>query len=326
MNFTQFDNFFKKFKNFTVYVGFSGGADSTSIIHISNYYKQKYHFKLIAINFEHGIRGSESIEDTIFCKQLCKQLNIPITVISLSINHDTKNIEAVAREKRIEYYKKLCKNKPNAVVLLGHHFDDKIENFFIRLARGSNLSGLFGLKQTCNLDGVLISRPLLNIHKNEIVEFLKDNNYQWRTDSTNLSNQYQRNYIRNTMLPDWYKQCQFIKGGVKTSIENLELDNDFIEQYANIQFTKFYNTFNNCDINCKQLGYINDWIDLHPAIRFRVLKKTIQLIDGQYELSKGVFEQFNKLLTNYNNTDHKFLKINKNVSLIIKGYLLYIQW
>ena len=99
MNLNKFKNFFKNLQNKNVYIGFSGGSDSRLILEIAKYFQQEYKYTLTAINFEHGIRGKESIEDSNFCVNVCKQLGIPISVIPLKINANEKNIECVARQK-----------------------------------------------------------------------------------------------------------------------------------------------------------------------------------------------------------------------------------
>ena len=316
INYNLFNNYFKKLTGYTVYIGFSGGADSTCILYLANHFKKIYKLNVKAINFEHGIRGKESIDDSNWCKQLCKSLNIPIDVISLSIPHDCKNIEAVAREKRLNYYKNLI-NKNNEIILLGHHYNDLLETFFIRLARGSNLSGLFGLKDKIKIDKLCIGRPLLNYNKTQIIDFLKNNDIIWRTDSTNLQNDYSRNYIRNVILPNWFKQNQFIEGGIRTSIKNLESDLDFIEQYVDEQYEKEFK-------NQKHI-HIDVFKKYHNAIKFRLLKKFIEQNNCYIELSRGLFEQFEKMLYNYDNTDHKKLKLNNEYQLIIKGYNIFIE-
>lgn len=320
MNFQKFKNFFQNLQNKNVYVGFSGGADSRFIIEIAKHFQQEYKYTLKAINFEHGIRGEESIEDSDFCVNICKQLDIPISVISLNINKDEKNIECVAREKRLNYYKQIAQKDKNHIILLGHHLDDKIENFFIRLSRGSNIHGLVSLDEYGYIDNVFIGRPLLNITKKDIVNYLKINNIEYRTDSTNLNVDYHRNYLRNDLLKNWFNKFSFVKGGIVTAINNLKQDNDFIEKYSNDKFDLVYkNYLLNIPTN------IDFYLQLHDAIKFRVLKQHIQLYDKNFEMSKGFFESFNKMIKNYDNTNHKFLVINNSLKVIIKGYKLFFE-
>lgn len=320
MNFKDFQSFFQELRNKNIYVGFSGGADSRLILEIAKHFQNEYKYNLKAINFEHGIRGQESIDDSKFCINVCNQLDIPISVISLNIHKDEKNIECIAREKRLEYYKSIAETDKDHIILLGHHLDDKIENFFIRLSRGSNINGLVSLKQFNYIDNVYIGRPLLSYSKKDILHYLEDNHIDYRTDSTNLNSDYHRNYLRNNLLSNWFHKFSIVKGGIVTSINNLIQDNDFIEQYANDKFDEIYkNHLLNIPVN------ISFYLTLHDAIKFRVLKKHIQLYIRNFEMSKGFFESFNKLIKNYNNTNHKYLKIDDNHNIIIKGYKIYFE-
>lgn len=320
INFQDFESFFRLLKNKNVYVSFSGGADSSLVLEISLYFKNKYHYNLKAINFEHGIRGNESIEDSKFCKKICEKLQIPISIISLNLCSNIKNIECVAREKRLDYYKKIAQKDKNHIILLGHHLDDKIENFFIRLSRGSNIGGLTSLNQYTYIDNVYIGRPLLSYSKEDIINYMKLNNIEYRTDSTNLNIEYHRNYLRNNLLFNWFNKFSFAKGGIVTSINNLKQDNDFIEKYSDDKFKEVYKKY--------LLGEainIKFYLELHDAIKFRVLKKHIQLYDRNFEMKKGFFESFNKLINDYDNSNHKVLSINKQLNIVIKGYKIYIE-
>lgn len=320
MKLKDFDSFFKNLKNKNVYVGFSGGADSRLILELSFYFRNKYHYKLQAINFEHGIRGNQSIEDSEFCKKVCKQLQIPISVISLNLCSNIKNLECVAREKRLDYYKKIAKEDKNHIILLGHHLDDKIENFFLRLTRGSNISGLTSLNQYTYIDDVFIGRPLLSYSKIDIINYMKSHNINYRTDNTNFDSNYHRNYLRNNLLINWFNKFAFAKGGIITSINNLKQDNDFIEKYSENKFKEVYKKF-----LLKEAINIQFYQELHDAIKFRVLKKHIQLYDKNFEMKRGFFESFNKLINDYDNSNHKFLSINHRLNMVIKGYKIYIE-
>lgn len=320
MNIKSFDSFFSKLKHKNVYVGFSGGADSRAIIELANSFRNKYHFNLKAINFEHGIRGQESIDDTSFCIKVCNDYDIPIEVISLNLDKDTPNLECVAREKRLEYYKTFAEKDNNHIILLGHHLDDKIENFFIRMSRGSNMTGLSSLKEYTYIDDIYIGRPLIYYSKKEIIDFMNDNHLEYRTDSTNLSNDYNRNYLRNSLLKEWFNKFSFVKGGIIKSMENIEKDNDFIENYADEKFNEVYKNYK---LNIPV--HINYYLQLHEAIRFRVLKKHIQLYIKDFEMKGGFMKSFNMMIKSYDNTDHKTLRVDDGYNLVIKGYKIYLE-
>lgn len=316
MDFSEFSEMFSKFINKKVYVGFSGGSDSTAVLVLANHFKYVYGYELYPINFEHGIRGEESIKDSESCNEFCLSLGLNLRVISLNLSKDTPNVECVARTKRLKNYSELITDKENSVVLLGHHMDDRIENFFIRISRGANISGLFGLSQSTEIYGVKYFRPLFNHHKNEIERFLMSNKINWRIDSTNSDDYYSRNYIRNVILPGWYSSRVPIKSGIKTCMNNLEIDNDFIKSVVELEFNK---------IRTESKLKIEYFTSLHEAIRNRILRLWIMTKDPEYIIRKGTIDQFNKMIQVISKNSIRRLSLTSKLELEFRSEYIYIR-
>ena len=253
-----------------IYVGFSGGADSTALLIILKKLSGKYKFKLHAVHFEHGLRGKESIADAEWCRDFCNSLNIPIQEFSLDVKSKIKSgegIEACARRLRLAAFESLIDSETDAIAL-GHHLDDKIENFFIRLIRGSNSSGLTSLRTVSSLKEIKILRPLLRISKIEIENFLRQAKINdWKIDHTNSENLYRRNIIRNQILPELYKTIPESKLGIIRAEEALEDDADFIEQISREKYLSLF--INNIFPNKLNIDIISR---LHPAVRTRIFR------------------------------------------------------
>ena len=173
----------------------------------------------------------------------------------------------------------------STVAALGHHAGDRIENLFLRLARGSNLSGLTSLRACGKVGGFTIVRPLINYSKDEIKEFLASEGVSdWREDYTNSDSAYNRNLLRNEVLPLIYNNIDYAERGMAHSLEALDLDADFIESEA----VKKYR-----DIQGALDTDIPFWRMLHPALRIRVLRYWLaDFVGGDFVPYRNFFLRF----------------------------------
>ena len=186
--------------NSTIIVGLSGGPDSVALLHILKELKPEHNLNLIAAHLDHGWRP-ESVKDAQFCRELCRQWGVRLVTQKLSeIKSRAKfngSREEFARKIRRQFFDDLMHEHGASAIALGHHANDQIETFFIRLIRGASLTGLTGMRAQ---HGAYI-RPLLNCSKQEILKYLKDNDISYLIDPTNISDEYLRNRIRNKLLP-----------------------------------------------------------------------------------------------------------------------------
>lgn len=201
----------------------SGGKDSIAMLHL--FYSLNYKFSIAHCNFK--LRGEESDQDEVFVKDLAQKLDVPF----YNKEFDTKtycadynvSTQMAARDLRYEWFKQLLQENGFNKIVTAHHQDDSIETLLIKKSRKASLEGLRGILP---LNGNII-RPLLCFSSQEIISFLKENNYSFREDSSNRSSNYQRNYIRNVSLPEWKKKDvnireKFIRE-IKLNQENFEL-------------------------------------------------------------------------------------------------------
>lgn len=199
----------------TLIVGLSGGPDSVFLLHMLNQLRETLSLTLIAAHLNHGWR-SDAQKDVLFCKDLCDSLNIPFESacaqdIPITINKNG-SLEQLGRTLRRAYFDILKKKHNATAIALGHHQDDQIETFFIRLIRGTSLEGLGCIKPSHH--GYI--RPLLTTTKEEILAYLSEKNIPYCIDSTNESNLFLRNRIR-ALLP-LFTECdnRFSKNILKT--------------------------------------------------------------------------------------------------------------
>lgn len=254
-----------------ILAGFSGGADSTALLLLLQKEVNQFGIILKAVHFEHGLRKNESLKDAEWCKKFCEVRGIEFNRISLNVNSNRKNeesLETAARRLRLEKWYEFAEKENadgrNCAVALGHHADDRIENIFLRLIRGSNCSGLTSMRPVQQIGNTIFLRPLLPFRRFEIESFLKSQGVNdWRTDKTNSKTNCRRNIIRNIILPELYKNISAAGKGILNAISSLESDADFIESSAMKELKKIKGS------SALPILFLKK---LHPALQSRILR------------------------------------------------------
>ena len=187
-------------KGDSVIVALSGGADSAALLHILVSLKEKYNLKLYAAHLNHQLRGDEAVRDENFCKILCENYNVPLSVRHADIGSLAKqrgcSEELCGREERYRFFEELSE-RLSAKVATAHTASDNAETLLFHLARGSALQGAAGIPP---VRGVYI-RPLIECTRAQIERYCADNALDFVTDSTNLADDYTRNKIRHHLVP-----------------------------------------------------------------------------------------------------------------------------
>ncbi len=210
-------------------VGLSGGADSVCLAHILITNKDVLGIKTIkGIHIHHGIRGEEADCDLEFCRNFCEKFGIEFVSYCVNIPEEAEktgeSIEACARRVRYSCFEKSGCDK----VATAHNLNDNIETFIFNLSRGASLSGLCGIPYVRDI----YIRPLLDCTRDEIENYLKENNLQYVIDSTNLCDEYTRNKIRHNIIPQLFSLNPSFNNVFLNSIDSIKLANDYILQSA----------------------------------------------------------------------------------------------
>lgn len=201
----------------TILVGVSGGVDSISLIQAL--IDLKCSVAIAHCNF--NLRGDESDGDQAFVENFAKKHSIPIHIRSFNTidyaNERKVSIEMAARDLRYEWFNTLCTLHEYSNIAIAHNQNDSIETFFINLMRASGLKGLSGIP----IKNGKIVRPFSTISRAEIEEFAHLSNLSYRIDSSNLTNDYVRNKIRNIILPELQKISSNSLNSISESIDFL---------------------------------------------------------------------------------------------------------
>ncbi len=191
----------QKFSGKKICVAFSGGVDSTALLHFLLENREKYGYFLSAVHCEHGIRGEESLSDKAFAEKICRDWGVELFLFSADCialaAREKKSLETAAREFRLNSFQALVDEGKADYIATAHHVNDEAETVLFRLARGSSLSGARGILTE---NGWLI-RPFLTWTKEEILKYAKENSLSYCEDKTNFELFATRNKLRLEILP-----------------------------------------------------------------------------------------------------------------------------
>ena len=187
--------------NDIIVVGFSGGPDSVFLVEMLKKLQHFFNFKIYLVHINHLLRGEDADSDENFSFEYAKKNNLEIFIKRIPIKEIAKEIgktlEEVGREERYKFFSEIYEKVGATKIATAHNKDDQIETFLFRLIRGTSLQGLEGIKIKNNN----VIRPISEIYKKDILEYLNKNEIQYKIDKTNFENEFTRNSIRLDLIP-----------------------------------------------------------------------------------------------------------------------------
>lgn len=201
-----------------VLVALSGGPDSVCLLYVL----RELGLKLYIAHLNHGLRGKESDTDQRFCEDLGRRLGIPVYTKKVKI----KKNEETGRNARYKFLEETSRRIGATKIALGHNADDQAETVLMRLLRGAGTRGLSGIPP---VRGIII-RPLINVWREEILDYLKKKDIAYRIDSTNLGTDYFRNRIRHELIPYLSKYNPNIKNILRNTGRNMAMLSDIRQE------------------------------------------------------------------------------------------------
>ncbi|MGM0418327.1 MAG: tRNA lysidine(34) synthetase TilS [Thermodesulfobacteriota bacterium] len=263
-------------KKHKILVAFSGGPDSVFLLYALVLISEKTGFKLGAAHLNHCLRGEDSVKDENFCRNFASKHNIDFFCERVQIKKEAENLktseEDAGRKKRYEFFESVSKMNKYDFIATAHQKDDNAEQVLMNIIRGSGVEGLTGIP--AKRDNII--RPVLNIEKNEILDFLHNNNIDYCTDKTNFETDFLRNKVRNSLIPYLEKNYNSL---IKKSLFNLADIAKGENIYINKAFKKDIENFielkdNTVLINLK---YFNN---KDYALKRRILRYALKKIKG----------------------------------------------
>lgn len=306
-----------------IVIGVSGGPDSICLLHILNSLKKKYNLQLFVAHINHMIRENAKIDEE-YVVQFCKKIDVPVYVAHIDVVDMAKqqkiSTEEAGRNARYEFFDEILEKTSSNKIAIAHNSNDKAETVIMNVLRGSGMSGLKGIEPKRNNKYI---RPLIEMSRDEIENYCKKNNLETRHDESNDENIYNRNKIRNIVIP--YIKKEFNENIVNTinrlsevATEESEYINKIVEiEYNNICVDEKEDTiqldlkkFNNLDIVIKR-------------------RMVLYAINNLQHHTKGIekvnIEDIIKLCNN--NIGNKFLIPTKGLKVLVKHKnILFIKY
>ena len=274
-------------------VAVSGGPDSLALAYLTKCYSLKHKIKVKYYIVNHKLRKESSLEAN-RVKKILKKIDIQCTILSWNGKKPSKNIQAIARDKRYFLLANECKKNNIKHLLLGHHLNDLFENFLIRIVRGSGLNGLISFsKNTKYRDQDLnIVRPLMNLEKKDLVYVSNEVFNFFVKDPSNINENYKRTRIRN-LLYSLKKEGLNVRK-LELTINNLKDSDESIKFYVEKNLNK-----NVVFLKRKNMYILNyNFFDQSHEIIFRSLTNLIQKLGKKYYPVRG--KSINELIKRIN--------------------------
>ena len=295
--------------NDTIVVGFSGGPDSVFLVEMLKKLQNFINFKIYLVHINHLLRGKDAVSDENFSFEYAKKNNLEIFIKKIPVKEIAKEVgktlEEVGREERYKFFSEIYKKIGANKIATAHNKDDQIETFLFRLIRGASLQGLEGIKIKNNN----IIRPISEIYKKDILDYLNKNEIQYKIDKTNFENEFTRNSIRLDLIP-------------------------FIEKRYNIKFKeKIFSLIEEIRENNQNNSLnLSDFIDSENRI---ILEKIKFLSNFNKKNLLGIFLNKKNITVNRNKIDEidslirsngtKKIDMNKNYRIVKDYTYLYIE-
>ncbi|WIV13054.1 tRNA lysidine(34) synthetase TilS [Proteiniborus sp. MB09-C3] len=272
-------------KNDRIVIGVSGGPDSMALLYILKDLKDELGFNIYVAHINHGIRNEEADADEEFVRNICLKFSLPFYSTKVNMDEYAREnkitSEEAGRAIRYGFFNKILDGIGGGKIAVAHNKNDQAETLLMRFFRGTGLEGLRGMEHK-NMN---IIRPLLDISREEIEKYCRDNNIAVRIDRTNLEPIYGRNRTRLEVIP--YIVKHYNKNIIDTlnrTSKLMQMDSEFIlgiveEKYKNIVVDESPNSI---------VLYIDKLKNEHYSIKSRVIRKSIEKINGSL---KGIEEK-----------------------------------
>ena len=256
-------------KNDRILVAFSGGPDSVFLLQFFNKFKRRFKIEIGALHVNHRLRGKDADKDDEFCEKICRELRIEYFSVKKNVKSFAArrkiSLEEAGREIRYSVLRKAAlKNNYNKIAT-AHNSSDNTESILLNLIKGTGIKGISGI--AVKRDNII--RPIIKLSKNEILNYLEQKKLDYRIDETNFSNDYERNFIRNEIIP-------LIKNRLNPSLENSVFNSSEIFKKISLKIDKEIESFLN-------------------TVRYNKKQNILTLFPGKLEnLDQGLWGDFLK--------------------------------
>ena len=301
-----------------VLTALSGGPDSICLLQILSELRNEYKISLSAIYVDHRLRPDETPFEIDFCTKFCNALNIPLLSKSIDVlsfaQKEGINKQEAARELRYRVFHETADDLKADKIALGHNRDDQAETVLIRLIRGSGPTGLSAIPP---VRGKII-RPLIEIERTEIEDFLDKKNIPFVVDSSNLTDRYLRNKLRHIIMPELKKINPAVSKTISRTSDIFRDDERYFDIIVTKSLMKMISRKNDRSIEL----FMAPMEILDTVILRRVLRRAIDATKGLKAISFLHIEDIINLIKLGKSGDRIFLP--NNIRVIKKYSILEI--
>lgn len=188
-----------------ILVGISGGPDSVALWNVLRELAPELGLQLVAAHLNHGLRGEESDADEAWARRHVEKSGGAFFSKLVDTQAEARarklGIEETARALRYEFFEEAARAANFSTVATGHTLDDQAETVLMRLVRGAGIEGLGGIPPVGERAGLRLIRPLIEVTRAEILQYLEQRKIDYRNDSSNADPKYTRNFVRHELLP-----------------------------------------------------------------------------------------------------------------------------
>ncbi|MCP4980193.1 MAG: tRNA lysidine(34) synthetase TilS [Gammaproteobacteria bacterium] len=214
-----------------VFVAYSGGLDSSVLLHLLISKSRKY--QIIPWHINHGlVEVAHDMEQ--FCINQTYPRGLELRIDQLALANVDSNIEAEARRQRYKLFEQ--HTRAGDCILTAHHRDDQAETFLLNALRGSGSAGLRGIAGQRMLGDTLLLRPLLNFSRSQLEQYADDNEIAWFNDPSNQSSRFDRNYLRNQVIPLLKQRWPRFQDTLGIASELQAESQDLLDEIAAVDF------------------------------------------------------------------------------------------
>ncbi|NVK24318.1 MAG: tRNA lysidine(34) synthetase TilS [Gammaproteobacteria bacterium] len=270
-------------------VALSGGADSVALLHMFFKLREHNNQSFSAIHVNHGLSENAGQWQS-YVTELCQRWDVPLTVCQVNIVK--KNRTSLEHQARNARYSAIANElAPNSVLFTGHHQVDQVETFLLRLMRSSGLTGLTAMKPLSSYPlsnikskKLQIARPLLDINKQQLLAELSQQQIAWVEDESNSDDAFDRNFVRNKVLPLLSERWPNASQSVSSSIKLLQQEAQLLEEYIEVDYQR-----------CVTHGFMKlSALDINQLKTFSVNKQSV-IVRRFIQLMSGVTPTKNAL-------------------------------
>jgi len=217
-----------------VVVAVSGGPDSVCLLDVLDSLKERLDVTLCVVHVDHTTRDGESAADAEFVAELADRYGLPCDVVRVNVERESgESFELAARRLRYAVFEDVTLSRGAARLATGHTADDQAETVLMRMVRGTGPRGLAGILPVAERERMTVVRPLIDLWRTEIEQYIADREIPWRQDRTNTMTCYLRNRVRLQLIPELEREFNpAVKAALVRLAELARDEQDELSRYA----------------------------------------------------------------------------------------------